>query len=114
MATLAQRIISKINEAEPDKVQRKGLAELKKKTSPLYMNGDKLTAYIEVAKFLLQYNEDVSNMLKQLSLIRDARENNGGLNMEQHNKANEIFAQMVKVAKKKFGNELCKNYINYH
>jgi len=113
MATLAQRIISKINEAEPDKVQRKGLADLKNKTSPLYMNGDKLSAYIEVAKFLLAYDDSISKMLKQLNLTKDARDNDE-LDVDQYNKAHEIFAQMVKIAEKKFGKKDCNIYINYH
>ena len=122
MATLAQRIINKINEekaiplSDDDRNSRltiNKLKNLKKTTKELYSVGDNTTAYIELAEFLLQYYKKATNFIEELNSIKKVRDFQRGLSTEQSQRAMDIFVQMTDIATILFGEELCRQYI-YH
>jgi len=122
MATLAQRIISKINEEKAiplsddernSKLTINKLKNLKKTTKELYSVGDDTSAKIELATFLLQYYKKATNFIEELNSIKKVRDFQRGLSTEQSQRAMDIFVQMTDIAAILFGEELCRQYI-YH
>ena len=122
MATLAQRIISKINEEKAiplsddernSKLTINKLKNLKKTTKELYSVGDDTSAKIELATFLLQYYKKATNFIEELNSIKKVRDFQRGLSTEQSQRAMDIFVQMTDIATILFGEELCRQYI-YH